>query len=106
MTLCVRGYRFGESNHAVYLVDALRRIDPTLLRNDWWTQSTLQYHFVFNAITAGLMRLGILQPAFLVGYLALVVLLHVAWRKLVMRVGGGHGTYLLSVILYYLLAGG
>jgi hypothetical protein len=106
MTLCVRGYRFGESNHAVYLLDALRRIDPALLRNDWWTQSTLQYHFVFNAITAGLMRLGILEPAFLVGYLALAVLLHVAWRKLVMRLGGSHGTYLLSVILYYLLAGG
>ena len=106
MTLAVRGYRFGESNHAVYLIDALRRADPTLLTNDWWTQSTLQYHFVFNALTAGLMRLGILEPAFLVGYLALAVLLHVAWRKLVLRLGGTDGTYLLSVVLYYLLAGG
>src|ERR671912_308449 len=82
LTLVVRGYRFGESNHAVYLVDAVRRLDPSLLRNDWWAQSTLQYHFVFNALTAGLMRLGILEPAFLVGYVALAVLLHVAWRKL------------------------
>jgi hypothetical protein len=106
MTLCVRGYQFGESNHAVYLIDALRRSDPTLLKNDWWTQSTLQYHFVFNALTAGLMRLGILEPAFLIGYLALAVLLHVAWRKLVLRLGGTDGTYLLSVVLYYLLAGG
>src|SRR5689334_18546360 len=71
MTLCVRGYQFGESNHAVYLIDALRRTDPSLLRHDWWTQSTLQYHFVFNALTAALMRLGIVEPAFLVGYLAL-----------------------------------
>ena len=54
LTLCVRGYRFGESNHAVYLVDALRRTDPSLLQNDWWARSTLQYHFAFNALTAGL----------------------------------------------------
>ena len=27
LTLCVRGYRYGESNHAVYLVDALRRVN-------------------------------------------------------------------------------
>jgi len=106
MTLCVRGYRFGESNHAVYLIDALRRSDPALLRNDWWTQSTLQYHFVFNALTAGLMRLGILEAAFLAGYLALAVLLHVAWRKLTIRLGGTDAAYLLSVVLFYLLAGG
>jgi hypothetical protein len=106
MTLCVRGYRFGESNHAVYLIDALRRADPALLRNDWWAQSTLQYHFVFNTVTAWLIRLGVVEPAFLVGYLALAVLLHVAWRKLALRLGGSDGSYLLSVILYYILAGG
>jgi hypothetical protein len=106
MTLCVAGYQFGKSNHTVYLIDALRRTDPNLLRNDWWTQSTLQYHFVFNALTAALMRWGVLQPAFLLGYLALAVLLHVGWRKLTLRLGGSDGTYLLSVILYYLLAGG
>lgn len=102
----MRGYRFGESNHAVYLIDALRRSDPALLQNDWWTQSTLQYHFAFNTLTAALMRLGVVQPAFLAGYLALAVLLHAAWRRLVLRLGGSDGAYLLSVILYYLLAGG
>ena len=106
ITLVVRGYRFGESNHAVYLVDAVRRLDPSLLRNDWWAQSTLQYHFVFNALTAGLMRLGILGPAFLVGYLLLAVLLHVAWQRLTLALGGSDGTYLLSVVLFYVLAGG
>ena len=106
VTLLVRGYRFGESNHAVYLVDALRRLDPPLLRNDWWANSTLQYHFAFNALTALLMRAGVLGPAFLVGYLLLAVLMHVAWRKLVLRLGGSDGTYLLSVALFYVLAGG
>jgi hypothetical protein len=90
----------------VYLVDALRRIDPSLLRNDWWANSTLQYHFVFNAMTAALMRLGLLEPSFLIGYLLLAVLLHVAWRKLVVRLGGTDGTYLVSVVLFYVMAGG
>jgi hypothetical protein len=102
----VRGYRFGESNHAVYLVDAIRRADPSLLASDWWVRSTLQYHFVFNAITAGLMRIGLLEPAFLAGYLALAVLLHVAWRRIALRLGGTDGTYLVSVVLFYVLAGG
>ena len=106
LTLVVRGYRFGESNHAVYLVDAVRRLDPSLLQNDWWAQSTLQYHFVFSAMTASLMRLGILEPAFLAGYLLLAVLLHVAWRRLTLALGGSDGTYLLSVVLFYVLAGG
>ena len=106
ITLLVRGYRFGESNHAVYLVDALRRLDPSLLRNDWWANSTLQYHFVFNALTAGLMRAGALEPAFLAGYLLLAVLLHAGWRRLVVALGGSDGAYLVSVALYYLLAGG
>lgn len=106
ITLCVRGYHFGESNHTVYLVDALRRTEPTLLANDWWANATLQYHFTFNALTALLMKLNALEPAFLVGYLTLAVLLHVAWRKLVVRLGGGDGTYVLSVFLYYLLFGG
>ena len=105
MTLAVRGYRFGESNHAVYLVDAIRRADPSLLAHDWWVQSTLQYHFVFSALTAGLMRMGLLEPAFLAGYLALAVLLHVAWRAGA-ALGGGDGTYLVSVVLFYALAGG
>jgi hypothetical protein len=106
LTLLIRGYRFGESNHAVYLVDALRQLDPTLLRNDWWANSTLQYHFAFNVMTAALMRAGVLEPAFLLGYLLLAVLLHVAWRKLVLRLGGSDATYLVSVVLFYVLAGG
>jgi hypothetical protein len=106
MTLALAGYRFGESNHAVYLVDALRHNDPSLLANDWWTRSTLQYHFVFTRVSAWLMRLGWIEPGFLIGYLALVVLLHIAWRRLVLLLGGCDSVYLASVILYQLLAAG
>src|SRR5687768_18409885 len=73
MTLALAGYQYGGSNHAVYLVDALRRNDPGLLANDWWTQSTLQYHFVFNGLAAALMRARLIEPAFLAGYVALAV---------------------------------
>lgn len=106
MTLALAGYRFGESNHAVYLVDALRRNDPTLLANDWWTQSTLQYHFVFNWLSALLMKTDLIEPAFLAGYLGLAILLHVAWRRLTLAGGGDDAVYLASVVLYHLMAAG
>ena len=28
LTLCMGGYQFGESNHTVYLLDALRHVHP------------------------------------------------------------------------------
>jgi hypothetical protein len=106
LTLAVRGYRYGESNHAVYLLAALRRVNPSLLRNDWWTTSTLQYHYVFNFLSGVLMRAGIIEPAFLVGYLALAVMLHLAWLRVARQLGGGFSEYLVSVVLFYLLAAG
>jgi hypothetical protein len=106
MTLSLAGYRFGESNHAVYLLAALRQNDPSLLANDWWTRSTLQYHIVFNALSAALMRAGIIEQAFLAGYIALTLLLHIAWRRLTLCLGGTDSTYLASVALFHLMAGG
>ena len=52
------------------------------------------------------MRLGWIEPGFLAGYLALAVLLHVAWRRLVRCLGGCDSVYLASVILYQLMAAG
>lgn len=106
LTLVVRGYQFGRSNHTVYLLDSLRVNDPTLLANDWYTTHTLQYHFVFTHLTAAFDRMGILRPAYLVGYLALIVFFQIAWFLLNQTLGGTRRTYLLSVLLYYLSAGG
>jgi hypothetical protein len=106
ITLCVQGYQFGRSNHTVYLLDALHRSDPTILANDWFTTQTFQYHAVFGLLTRGLMRVGLLEPGFLVAYLALVALFHVAWMRIVAALGGDLKTYLVSVLLYYLSAGG
>jgi hypothetical protein len=106
VTLTLRGYQFGGGNHCVYLVAPLREVHPELLANDWWTTHTLQYHITYTKLTAALMRLNILEPAFLALYLALVVLLHVGWLRIVLSLGLDARTYLLSVVLYYLSAGG
>lgn len=106
ITLVVHGYQFGASNHSVYLIDALRKGDPTLLANDWFQTRTLQYHSAFGWLTAALLKAGMLQAAFVAIYGLMVLTLHAAWRAIVRAIGGGEQAYLLSVVLYYLSAGG
>jgi hypothetical protein len=106
LSLAVSGYQFGRGNLTVYLLDGLRAVHPELLRNDWFVTQTLQYHACFSLLTEWLMRLHILQPGFLIGYLTLVFLWHIFWRRLVIEVGGDNRVYLISVFLYYLSAAG
>jgi hypothetical protein len=106
VTFCVYGYQFGHGNHGVYLLDALRKVDPNLLRNDWFTTHTLQYHVAFTHMAALLMRLGLLQPGFAAVYLIMILMLHIAWRGIVHHLGGRDGAYLLSVAFYHLSAAG
>ncbi len=106
LTLTVSGYQFGRGNHTVYLLDGLRVVHPELLCNDWFVTSTLQYHAFFSMLTASLMRLDLLQPAFLVGYLSLIFLWHIFWRRLTIELGGDDRTYIISVFLFYVSAAG
>jgi len=106
MTLCINGYQFGRSNHTVYLIDAFRALDPALLGRDWYTTQTLRYHGAFAWLSETLLKFGALEVGFLVGYLSLIVLLHVAWYRLARALGASVVGYLLSVVLYELLAGG
>lgn len=106
LLLCVYGYQYGRSNHGVYLLDAMHKADPTLLARDWYTVETFQYHAFFGWITAALMKLGIAQSGFLVAYLTLVVLMQLAWLRLVQQLGGDRRTYLVAVLAYLLSAGG
>jgi hypothetical protein len=105
-TLCITGYQFGHGNHTVYLLEPLRLVHPELLTQDWFTTGTLQYHAVFARAASALMKLGIVEPAFLAGYLLLVLAWHVAWLGLTIALGGTRLTYALSVVLYYLSAAG
>src|SRR5436190_16945543 len=106
LTLTMQGYQFGASNHTVYLIDALRQAHPELLANDWFAARTLQYHAAFGVLTRALMTWGITQPAFLIGYLVLLVLLHTAWWRIVRLLGCGEAVFLLSEVFFHLSAGG
>ncbi|MEA2707458.1 MAG: hypothetical protein QOF78_59 [Phycisphaerales bacterium] len=106
LTLTMQGYQFGKSNHTVYLIDALRHTAPNVLQNDWFATQTLQYHAAFGLLTRGLMMLGIVEPAFLVGHVLLAVLLHVAWWRIVRAMGGGVAAFVLSEVLFHLSGGG
>lgn len=107
LTLCVRGYQFGGSNHNVYLIDAMHQASGgELLARDWFTTQTLQYHAVFGLMTRQLFRMDLVEPAFLVGQLICIFLLHLGWFRIVRRLGGTRMTYLLSVLMFYVLAGG
>jgi hypothetical protein len=106
ITLTIRGYQFGQSNHTVYLLSALRFNDANLLANDWFTTQTLQYHGAFARLSAALDRLGVIRAAFLLGYLSLVAFWHIAWLRLTVALGGTLRVYLLSVILFFLSAAG
>lgn len=107
MLLCLRGYQFGHSNHNVYLIDGLfRASDHKLLANDWFTTQTFQYHAFFGIFTEQLMRWNLLEPAFLIGYIALAFLMNLAWYRLVLLLGGTRMTYLISLLLFYISAAG
>jgi hypothetical protein len=106
MTLAVYGYRFGTGNHTIYLLDAMRRADPGLLRNDWFTTQTLQYHAVFGWIAHKLIEWRAIEPAFAAGYAALVLAFHAAWLGIIKQLGGGRTAYLVSLMLYYVSAAG
>jgi hypothetical protein len=106
VTFCVYGYRFGTENHSVYLLDALRRSDPPVLQNDWFTTQTMQYHVAFTYFSELLMKLRILQPGFFIAYLSLVILFHIAVRGIVKHLGGDDDAYLFCIALYYFSAAG
>ena len=106
LTLCVTGYTFGQSNHHVYLLDAIRFGHEELLARDWFTTHTLQYHVLFTRLTVALQSLGWVEAGFFTFYLGLVIGLHAAWLSIVRSLGLGLSTYLLSVLLYHISGGG
>lgn len=106
LTLGLYGYRFGEGNHTIYLLDGLRQTDPSLLRNDWFSTQTLQYHALFGLITRNLMQSGLIEPVFAVLYIGLAALLHAGWLGIATRLSGCPRTYILSLAFYYASAAG
>lgn len=106
LTLCVTGYTFGQSNHHVYLLDALYSQHPGNLARDWFTTHTLQYHVLYTWLVVALQKIHLLTAGFFLLYLGLAALMHAAWWSIVRQIGGDLRTYLLSVFIYHISGGG
>lgn len=106
MTLCVTGYTFGQSNHHVYLLDALYLQHPENLQRDWFTTHTLQYHVLYTWLVIALQKLRLLSAGFFLLYVVLVMLMHGAWWSIVRQIGGDLRAYMISVLIYHLSGGG
>jgi hypothetical protein len=51
------GLNFGTGNQTSYLLAAIHRLDPNLLRRDWFVTETTQYHLVYTELGAALLAL-------------------------------------------------
>src|SRR4051812_38742568 len=52
------GLTYGYDNQYVYFLKALTLTDKSVLRSDWFTFQTTQYHFVFSYLGAFLLMLN------------------------------------------------
>lgn len=48
------GYSYGVDNQVVYMLGALRLLDPTILNQDWLATKTTHYHMAFKYVAAAL----------------------------------------------------
>ncbi|MEO5731980.1 MAG: hypothetical protein ABI134_04285, partial [Byssovorax sp.] len=48
------GYSYGLDNQVVYMLSALRLLDPTILNQDWLATKTTHYHMAFKYVAAAL----------------------------------------------------
>ena len=92
------GYSYGEPNHTILLPWILRRVDPSLLARDWFS-NTIPHHQSFVVVMAWLARFVPL-PAAMLGWhvLNLFFLLWVSHR-LVGRVFDDHRVFYVALFL-------
>src|SRR3954462_4215906 len=51
------GYNFGIDNQVVYMASALKVLDPTLFKRDWFLSQTTQYHPTYRFVSAALIAI-------------------------------------------------
>jgi 4-amino-4-deoxy-L-arabinose transferase-like glycosyltransferase len=51
------GYSYGLDNQVVYMLGALRLLDPTILNQDWLATRTTHYHMAFKYVAAALIAM-------------------------------------------------
>jgi hypothetical protein len=69
-TLVRFGYSFGMEDQAVLSLKGIARADPTAFVGDWFTHAVPQPHWLFDLLTYGGERLGVLPLAYLAWWLA------------------------------------
>src|SRR6478609_7899980 len=93
------GLTYGYDNQFVYFLKSLTLVDDSLLRSDWFTNQTTQYHRVFIYFGAFLLKLNAHGWAVAVTQFLLVLLGALVIYRLVKRVAGSQ----LAVAAYLLL---
>src|SRR5262245_1970706 len=78
------GYSYGEPNHLLLLPWIMRRVDPSLLANDWFSH-TVPHHLPCVVAMSWLAKLVALPLAMLVWHVLTIVFLIVVIERLVMR---------------------
>src|SRR5262245_59912636 len=92
------GYSFGEPNHLLLLPWIMRRVDPTLLANDWLS-NTIPHHFSFVIVMSWLAKLAPLPLAMLVLHALTVVFLIAVIERLVSLLFDGRRVFYLALFL-------
>src|SRR3954467_14337896 len=93
------GLTYGYDNQYVYFLKALTLTDKSLLRSDWFTYHTTQYHYLFSYFGAFLLELNKQGWAVAIMQFLLVLLGGLIIYRLVKRVAGAG----VSVAAYLLL---
>src|SRR3954471_3879591 len=98
------GFFYGDDNQVVYFLKSLALVDG-VLKNDWFTFHTTQYHRVFIYFGAFLLKLNAKGWAVAISQLLLVFLGGLVIYRLVKRVAGaalGVSAYLLLLSILFI----
>ncbi|HKO47122.1 MAG TPA: DUF6798 domain-containing protein [Polyangiaceae bacterium] len=99
------GLTYGYDNQLVYFLKALTLTDQSLLRSDWFTYQTTQYHRVFSYLGAFLLELNEQGWAVAITQFLLVLLGGLAIYRLVKRVAGARlalASYLILLSILFI----
>ncbi len=99
------GFNYGFDNQVVYFLKSLTLTDKSLLRADWFTNHTTQYHRVFIYFGAGLLELNKRGWAVAVAQFVAVFVGGLCMYRLVKRIAGaglGVAAFLLLLSMLFI----
>ena len=97
------GVSFATGNQHSYLLDALRTLDPTFLRRDWYVSETYQYHPAFTRLILALATIGPVGPMSAAAYIVLIIGFGVIVHRIVRVVGATRALAATLLVLLFVL---